>query len=128
MPQAKKPADLEENPYLPPGPEPLVFDDYTGGLNTNASRPGINENEMAWCDGFFPLGKNNLRTLPGIGPPIYVIPVVPPPAMFDIGAAGPVIIPKAVAYDVTPNGDIVFGEYRQGGASYAFRWTVADKI
>lgn len=29
---------------------------------------------MAWCDGFAPIGNNNLRTLPDVGPALYTAP------------------------------------------------------
>jgi hypothetical protein len=43
-----------------------MFEGFAG-LNTNASRPGIEDAEMYWCDGFMPIAKRNLRTLPGVG-------------------------------------------------------------
>lgn len=67
---AEKPPQLQENPIVPPGTTPLIFDKFTT-LNTKASRNGIKDEEMFWCDGFMPLGPNNLRTLPDIGAPIY---------------------------------------------------------
>jgi hypothetical protein len=67
---ATKPEGTPENPYLPQGTHPIVFDTFVG-INTDASRPGIKDEEMYWCDGFMPLGKNNLRTLPGVGPSIF---------------------------------------------------------
>ena len=66
------PPEEKEDLYSPPGPRPLVFEQFIGGLNTAASRPGIEEDQMSWCDGFMPLGKRNLRTLPGVGSPIFV--------------------------------------------------------
>lgn len=66
-----RPPPQQENPYEPPGPQPIVFEDFTGGLNTNTSRPGVEDKEMYWCDGFFPLGKNFLRTMYGVGSAIY---------------------------------------------------------
>lgn len=66
MARPTPPPATEENPYFPPGTEPLVFEGFTG-LDTSASRPGIADNAMSWCDGFMPIGKNNLRTLPGVG-------------------------------------------------------------
>ncbi|MDR3664765.1 MAG: hypothetical protein P4L86_30985, partial [Mycobacterium sp.] len=48
------------------GQPPIVFEGFTT-LNTDASRPGIGNDQMFWCDGWMPLGKNNLRTLPGVG-------------------------------------------------------------
>jgi hypothetical protein len=51
--------------------EPLVFEDYTGGLNTLASRPSIADNELAWCDGFMPVGPGKLRVVPDHGSPIF---------------------------------------------------------
>jgi hypothetical protein len=76
MTDAPQPADQNQGPYGgPPGPEPLVFDTFLG-INTQPSRPGIDDKEMYWCDGFFPLGKNNLRTLPGVGPKLYTAPTI----------------------------------------------------
>jgi len=66
---AEQPPQEQENPYLPPG-TPLVFDTFIG-IDTSSSRPGIADEAMAWCDGFMPLGKNNLRTLYGVGTPLY---------------------------------------------------------
>jgi hypothetical protein len=67
---APQPPASGEGQWAPSQTPPIIFDTFNG-LNTNASRPGIQDQEMAWCDGFIPLGKNNLRTLPGIGPAIY---------------------------------------------------------
>jgi hypothetical protein len=67
---ATKPQGEAENPYLPQGTHPIVFDTFVG-INTDASRPGIKDEEMYWCDGFMPLGKNNCRVLPGVGDAIF---------------------------------------------------------
>lgn len=73
MVEATNPPGLQESPFLVPGTTPIVFDTYTG-INTNASRPGIKDDEMYVCDGFMPLGKNNLRVLYGVGPKLYTAP------------------------------------------------------
>jgi len=52
--------------------EILAFEGFTG-LNTNASRPGIKDTEASWMDGWIPLGDSNLRTIPGIGAPIFTV-------------------------------------------------------
>src|SRR5260370_40475220 len=72
MSQAGDSNELERsNPYMPPGPQPVVFEDFTGGLNTDAPRPASEEHQMAWCDGGMAIGKGNLRILPGIGGALY---------------------------------------------------------
>lgn len=67
---ATRPPSLQENPFTPPGPEPIVFEKFSG-LNTQASRPGIGDDQCAWLDGFMPLGVNNARTMPDVGASIY---------------------------------------------------------
>lgn len=71
MVEATNPPGLQESQFLVPGTTPIVFDTFSG-INTDASRPGIKDEEMYWCDGFMPLGKNNLRVLPGVGPRNFV--------------------------------------------------------
>ena len=69
-PQTPPPADFGQNPLFPPGTSPLVFDTFNG-VNTSASRPGIRDDQCYWIDGFIPLGKNNLRTIYGVGEALY---------------------------------------------------------
>ncbi|WP_196301057.1 hypothetical protein, partial [Streptococcus pneumoniae] len=53
---------------------PLIFENFEG-INTATTRPGVDDKQMAWCDGFIPLGpRRNLRTLPGIGPLLWTAP------------------------------------------------------
>lgn len=59
-----------QNPYLPPGPKPLIFEVFNG-CNNNTTRPGVTDDQMYWCDGYMPIGARNLRTLYGIGPVSY---------------------------------------------------------
>jgi hypothetical protein len=81
MSDAKKPPAEEENLYRPPGPGPNVFDGFST-LNTQGSRPGIDDHECWWLDGFMPIGRSYIRTLWGVGPPLFVsghlIPPGPP--------------------------------------------------
>jgi hypothetical protein len=67
-------ADLPATPPLTPGfpsnPTPLTFEKFST-LNTKPLRPGINDDQMYWCDGFMPLGQNNLRTLYDVGDSLY---------------------------------------------------------
>lgn len=44
------------------------------GLNTKSPRMAIDDQEMAWCENFFPIAPGNLRTMWGIGDPIYTVP------------------------------------------------------
>jgi hypothetical protein len=64
------PAAEQENPYYPAGPTPNVFEDFQG-IDTSVPRVGVPDQKMAWCDGFMPIKKRNLRTLYGIGPALY---------------------------------------------------------
>jgi hypothetical protein len=72
MPQPTAPPDEGESPHFA-GQPPIVFEGFST-LNTDASREGIESDQMAWCDGWMPLGKNNLRTLYGVGPILYTAP------------------------------------------------------
>lgn len=64
------PRPEEANPYLPPGPpEPLVFEQFDG-MNTQPTRPGVDDKQAYWLDGFMPIAPRNLRTLWGVGDPI----------------------------------------------------------
>lgn len=60
-------------PNLPNTPVEIRFDGFET-LNTKPTRPAIEENQMFICDGFMPFGKNNLRSLPGIGASLYTAP------------------------------------------------------
>jgi hypothetical protein len=52
------------NPYLPPGPPPLVMESFQG-INTYTTRPGVDEKQCWWIDGFMPINEHYLRTLYG---------------------------------------------------------------
>jgi hypothetical protein len=79
----KPPPDEQENPYIPPGPpEPLTFETFAG-INTSTTRPGVDEKQMWWCDGFMPLGPQFLRTLYGVGPQLYTTSGVTQIVFFD---------------------------------------------
>lgn len=41
------------------------------GVNTQSPRTAIDDQELAWCENFFPIAKGNLRTLYGRGSAIY---------------------------------------------------------
>lgn len=82
------PPSENENPYIAPGPGPIVFDTFKG-LNTKASRPGIDDDEMSWCDGFMPIGKNNLRTMYGVGVALYAASPGLMVVFFDFANIGP---------------------------------------
>jgi hypothetical protein len=64
------PAKPPQAPGLPQNLIPVEFGQFLG-VNTRAARPAIKEEEMYWCDGFIPIGPNNLRTLWGVGPVLY---------------------------------------------------------
>lgn len=68
-PQPPRPE--QPSSYLPAGPpEPQVFEEFEG-INTTTSRPGVDDKQMWWCDGFMPIGKRFLRTMYGVGTRIY---------------------------------------------------------
>lgn len=69
--ETQKPQGQDQGPFTPPGPPPIVFEDFSGGLNNDGNRAGIKDNEEWWCDGFFPIAPNYLRTIPDVGPPLY---------------------------------------------------------
>lgn len=83
MPEQQLQQD-QPSPYAPAGAlEPYVFEGFEG-INTATLRPGVEDNECAWLDGFMPLGpKRNLRIMPDIGPPIKVMPAPTQAAFFD---------------------------------------------
>ena len=67
--------------------QPLVFEGFTG-LNTEASRPGIKDTQLAWCDGWMPIGESNLRTMWGIGASIFTTPGGTTLSWFGFGNVG----------------------------------------
>lgn len=64
------PAEERSNAYLPPGPEPFVFESWQG-LNTDPGRAGVGQEQAYWIDGFFPVAPRKLRTLPDVGTALY---------------------------------------------------------
>jgi hypothetical protein len=81
----------EQNP-------PIAFEGFTG-LNTDASRPGIKDTEMWWSDGWMPVGDNQLRTMPGVGPPIFAAPSGTQISFFNFGNIGTSPLMVAVLSD-----------------------------
>lgn len=73
MVDIKEPAGEEAGPYAHPGPPPIIWQDFSAGLNTNATRPFIKDEELFWTSGYFPLGPGFLRSIPGIGPAIFSV-------------------------------------------------------
>jgi len=41
------------------------------GFNSKATRPGIDDQQMSWCENWMPIGRSNLRTMYGFGPQLY---------------------------------------------------------
>lgn len=71
MIEAPQPSGEQSNPYLPAGPpDPLIFEEFEG-INTATLRPGVDDKQAAWLDGFMPLARRNLRTMYGISAAIY---------------------------------------------------------
>ncbi len=78
----------ESTPYLPKGPpDPLLFEEFQG-INTTTTRPGVDDKQMYWSDGFMPLARRNLRTLPDIGPVLWTAPPNDAIAFFDFANIG----------------------------------------
>jgi hypothetical protein len=65
-----QPADERPNPYLPSGPPPLVFEEWEG-VDTQTTRAGVDDKQAYWIDGFMPIKRRRLRTMPGIGSAIF---------------------------------------------------------
>lgn len=66
-------SEEQSNAYLPPGPPPLVFEDFQG-INTRTNRAGVPDQQAYWIDGFMPIDRRRLRSLYGLGPAIYGAP------------------------------------------------------
>ncbi len=74
-------------PGLPQNPLPIVWQGFEG-LNTKAAQQGIKDQEMFVCDGFMPLGPNNLRVLRDLGGAIYTAPGILTIKSFGFGNIG----------------------------------------
>ncbi len=83
--------------YTPAGPpDPLMFEDFEG-INTATLRPGVDDKQAAWLDGFMPLGpKRNLRTMYGVSTALYTAPGALTVAFFDFGNIG--VTPYAIIF------------------------------
>jgi hypothetical protein len=103
MIEAQQPQAEQSTPYTPAGPaDPLIFEDFEG-INTATLRPGVDDKQAAWLDGFMPLGpKRNLRTMYGIGPALFTPSDGDTIVFFDFFNIG--IIPYMLA--VVSNGEI----------------------
>jgi len=80
------PAAERESQYLPAGPpEPQIFEEFEG-IYTTTSRPGVDDKQMWWCDGFMPIGRRFLRTMYGAGAATYT--ATKPIVFFDFANIG----------------------------------------
>jgi hypothetical protein len=89
MIEAQQPQAEQPTPYTPAGPaDPLIFEAFEG-VNTATLRPGVDDKQAAWLDGFMPLGPGrNLRTMYGLSLPLYTAPRPASVAFFDFGNIG----------------------------------------
>lgn len=67
--EVRPPTPDSANANLPAGvQDPFAFEAFEG-MNTATLRPGVEDKEAAWLDGFMPLGPGrNLRTMYDVGP------------------------------------------------------------
>lgn len=66
------------NPPFPDAADaaPLVWNIQAfSGINTQASRPAIGDQEFSWLQNYFPIGNGNMRTLYSNGATIYTSPL-----------------------------------------------------
>jgi hypothetical protein len=56
-------------------PELHTWENWTAGLNQQAGRGAIGDDEQWWCENLFAIGPGNLRSCWGRGPIIYTAPV-----------------------------------------------------
>src|ERR1700677_1760263 len=84
-----KPQAEQSSPYLPAGPpDPLIFESFEG-VNTATLRPGVDDKEAYWLDGWMPLGPGrNLRTMYGLSTALYAAVAPVSIAFFDFGNIG----------------------------------------
>lgn len=96
--QAPQPPSQQDNPFQPAQPQPLVLEEFQG-LYTSTTRPGVKDEQMWWCDGYIPLGKMDLRTLPGVGPILWTVPGTATISFFAFANIGPNPIAVVVLND-----------------------------
>ena len=71
MPIKSRPIEPEKpNPYLNTPIGPLIMEQFQG-INTYTTRPGVDDKECWWIDGFICLNERNLRTL--YGPTLTIV-------------------------------------------------------
>lgn len=96
--KAPPPKAEQESQYLPGGPpDPQTIEQFMG-INTSTTRPGVDDKQMFWCDGFMPIGPFFLRTLPGKGAALWTAPRSTI-AFFDFANIGETPIMVAVLAD-----------------------------
>ncbi len=93
--QAPPPPAPQESPFIPPGMQVLSFEQFNG-INTSATRPGIKDEQMFYCDSWMPLGPQFLRTLYGVGTILYTAPAGTSIVKFEFGNIG--ATPYCVAF------------------------------
>ena len=108
--QLQVPAAPKRIPGFPENFDLTVFDGFKG-LNTKPTRPGIEDQEMSWCDNWMPLGENNLRTMYDLDPFPFTI-----QAQTSGGGGGGVIVPTLLyvagsscevsAFNLTDTGNV----------------------
>ena len=87
MQRTPPPPAQQENSVQPPQPEPLVMSDFQG-LYTSTTRPGVDDKQVWWMDGYIPIGKMDLRTLPGVGPILWTAPATLTIVFYGFGNIG----------------------------------------
>lgn len=87
FPKPQQPARQGESPYTPSTFQPLVAEEFQG-LYTSTSRVGVKDEQLWWIDGYMPIGRMDLRTLPGLGPIIFTAPGALQIVFFDFSNIG----------------------------------------
>ena len=82
-------AGPQENAYLPPGPSTsvMVMEEFQG-INTSTTRPGVDDKQSFWMDGWMPIGRRDARTLPDIGTALYTASIKGNVAFFNFANIG----------------------------------------
>lgn len=82
----------------------IVFEDFSGGMNTQSVRQGLNEKQAAWLENAQPIAANNLVVVPG-------------PAQVPLGNLTNEVIIKQFYFDLGASIDYVVN-FCQSGSAY----------